>query len=138
MVWKDKRDVGILTNIHDPPSKGNFCDEHGNAIKPVIVADCNCHIGCVDKGDRTANTCTASRRTWKWTKKHFFHLLDLGVLNSYILLLSCGRKKISGRDFQLAVFRDMLARGGYERRPLRPIGRPVLASTNRQAGHTPQ
>ena len=32
VVWKDKRDVGMLTNIHDPPSEGNFRDEHGNAI----------------------------------------------------------------------------------------------------------
>jgi hypothetical protein len=130
--------VGILTNIHDPPWEGNFFDEHGNAIKPVIVADYNRHMGYVDKGDRMASIYTASRRTWKWTKKFFFHLLDLAVLNSYILLSSCGGKKISHRDFQLALVRVMLARAGYERRPLRPVGRPALASTNIQAGHTPQ
>jgi hypothetical protein len=38
-VWKDKRDVSILTNIHDPPREGNFRDEHGNAINPAIVAE---------------------------------------------------------------------------------------------------
>ena len=130
MVWKDIRDVGILTNIHDPPSEGNFCDKHGKAIKPALVADYNRHMGYVNKGDRMANTYTASRRTWKWTKKLFFHLLDLAVLNSYILLSSCGGKKISHRDFRLALVRDMLARAGYERRPLRPVGRPALASTN--------
>jgi len=26
VVWKDKRDVHMLTNIHDPPKEGNFCD----------------------------------------------------------------------------------------------------------------
>jgi hypothetical protein len=41
VVWKDKRDVRLLTNIHDPPREGNYCDEHGNAIKPAIVADYN-------------------------------------------------------------------------------------------------
>jgi hypothetical protein len=60
MVWKDKRDVGILTNIHDPPSEGNFCDEHGNTIKPVTVADYNHHMGYVNSGDRMGNTYTAS------------------------------------------------------------------------------
>jgi hypothetical protein len=32
-------------------------------------------------------------------KKPFFHLLDLAIVNSYILLFSCGGKKISHRDF---------------------------------------
>ena len=70
VVWRDKRDVGTLTNIHDLPSEGNFRDEQGNT-KPAIVADYNRHMGYVDKADRMANSYTASRRTWKWTKKLF-------------------------------------------------------------------
>jgi len=31
VVWKDKRDICLLTNIHDPPREGNYRDEHGNA-----------------------------------------------------------------------------------------------------------
>jgi len=71
VVWKDKRDVRLLTNIHDRPREGNYCDEHGNAIKPAIVADYNRHMGHVDSTDRMANSYMASRRTWKWTKKLF-------------------------------------------------------------------
>jgi hypothetical protein len=78
----DKRDVCLLTNIHDPPSEGNYCDEHGNAIKPAIVADYNRIMGHVDNTDGMANTYTADRRTWKWKKKLFFHLLDLAIVNS--------------------------------------------------------
>ena len=93
VVWKDKRDVCLLTNIHDPPREGNYRDEHGNAIKPAIVADYNHRMGHVDNVDRMANSYMASHRTWKWTKKLFFHLLDLAIVNSYILLSSCvGRK----------------------------------------------
>jgi len=98
VVWRDKRDVGTLTNIHDLPSEGNFRDEQGNT-KPAIVADYNCHMGYVDKADRMANSYMASRQTWKWTKKLFLHLLDMTILNSYILLSTCGGKKISHRDF---------------------------------------
>jgi hypothetical protein len=58
--------------MHCPPAEGNFCDEHGNAIKPAIVADYNAHMGYVDKADRTANSYSISRRTWKWTNKLFF------------------------------------------------------------------
>jgi len=82
VVWKDKRDVCLLTNIHDPPREGSYCDEHRNAIKPAIVVDYNHHMGHVDNADRMANSYTASCRTWKWTKKLFFHLLDLAIVNS--------------------------------------------------------
>jgi hypothetical protein len=95
ILWKDKRDVRILTNIHDPPSEGNFCNSNGKALKPQIVEDYNRHMGYVDNGDRMANRCT-----WKWTKKLFFHLFDLAILNSYILFSSLGGKKISCSDFR--------------------------------------
>ena len=52
ILWRDKRDVRVLINIHDPPGAGNFCDNNGKAIKPQIVADYNCHMGYVDKGAR--------------------------------------------------------------------------------------
>jgi len=117
VVWNDKRGVRLLTYIHDPLREGNYCDEHGNAIKAGIVADYNRHMGHVVNTDRMGNSYTASRRTWKWTKELFFHLLDLAIVNSYILLSSCGRKKISHRDFRFTLFREMLASSGYEPRP---------------------
>jgi len=39
IVWKDERDMNILTNMHRPPTEGNFCDEQGKAQKPVTVTD---------------------------------------------------------------------------------------------------
>ena len=126
VVWKDKRDVCL----HDPPTEGNYRDERRNAIKLAIVADYNCHVGHVDNVDRMANSYTASRRTWKWTKKLFFHLLDLAIVNSYILLSSCGGKKISHRDFCLTLIREMLARSGHDPQPSIPVGRPTPASAN--------
>jgi hypothetical protein len=41
--------MNILANIHQPPAEGNFCDDHGNALKPAIVQECNKHMGYVDK-----------------------------------------------------------------------------------------
>ncbi|PNF42631.1 hypothetical protein B7P43_G01270 [Cryptotermes secundus] len=61
LVWKDKRDVYILTNMHSPPAEGSFCDEHGNAMKPAIVANYNKHMGYLDKADRMANSYSICR-----------------------------------------------------------------------------
>jgi len=84
MVWKGKRNVNMLINMHHPPAEGNFCDEHGNTLKPATIQGCNRH-----KSDRMMNIYSISRWTWEWTKKLFFHLLVLIILNSYILCISC-------------------------------------------------
>ncbi|KAG8237697.1 hypothetical protein J437_LFUL016262 [Ladona fulva] len=65
----------------------------------------------VDKGDRMANSYSISRRTWKWTKKVFFHLMDVTVLNSFILSKSLGNE-ISHRMFRLKMVRDLLEKVG--------------------------
>jgi len=116
ILWRDKRDLRMLTNIHNAPAEGNFSNEGGKAIKPQIVMDYNHHVGYVDKGDRMANSYFISCRTFKWTKKLFFHLLDLAILNSYILHFSCGGKKMSHRVFRYTLVRNMLAHAGPERR----------------------
>jgi hypothetical protein len=40
----------------------------------------------VDKADMMANIYIGSSQIWKWTKKLFFHLLDLDFLNSNTLV----------------------------------------------------
>jgi hypothetical protein len=69
IVRKNKRNVNMLTNMHHSSAEGNFCDEHGNALKPAIVQDYNRHMGYVDMSDRMMNSYSISRYTWKWTKK---------------------------------------------------------------------
>jgi len=51
IVRKDKQNVNILMNMHCPPLDGNFCDEHGKAVKPAIIQDYSRHMGYVDKSD---------------------------------------------------------------------------------------
>jgi hypothetical protein len=77
--------VSLLTNIQDPPRKGNYRVEHGKAIKPTNVAGDNRHIGHFDNADRVANSYKAGLRTRMWTSKLFSQLFDLGFVNSYFL-----------------------------------------------------
>jgi hypothetical protein len=127
ILWKDKRDVFLLSNIHNAPPEGNFCDNNGKAVKPQIVEDYSRHIGYVDKGDRMANSYSSCRRTLKWTK-WFFHLLDLTILNSFIILSSRGGTHISQRDFRLTLVRNMLAQAGKKENIPRPLSRPPSAA----------
>jgi hypothetical protein len=59
----------MLTDMHNPPAEGNFCDKKGNAQKPAVVEDYNRDMGYVYKGERMADSYTISGCTWKWTKK---------------------------------------------------------------------
>jgi hypothetical protein len=129
ILWRDREEVRMLTNIHAAPAGGNLLDERGKPVTPLIVADYNHHMLCLCKGNRKANNYTISRPRWKWTKKLFFHLLDLAVLNSYVLLSSCGGKKISHRDFRITLVTNMLAHAGRVQQLERPMGRPASAVT---------
>jgi hypothetical protein len=71
-----------------------------------------------------ANSYSIGSSTFKWTKKLFFRLLDLDILNSSIHLSSRRGKKHSLRDFRLTLVRNMLAHAASGRRMPRPLGRP--------------
>jgi hypothetical protein len=116
-----ERDACVLMNIHDAPAESNFCSGGGKAIKPQIVMIITITWA---KRNKMANSYSIHWRTIKWMKKRFFHLLDLAILNSYILHSSCTGKKISHTDFRFALVRNMLAHAQSEGRILRPIGRP--------------
>jgi hypothetical protein len=78
--------------MHTTLDEGNFTQESGQAIKPCVVEDNNAYMGFVDKSDRMVNSYGIASRTWKWTKKLFFHLTDMTILNAFVIHKSCGGK----------------------------------------------
>jgi hypothetical protein len=123
-----KREVRILTNINDASAEGNFCDNNWKAKKPQIVADYSRHMGYEDKGGRTNNSYPINRHKWKWTRKLFFQLFDLAILNSYIPFSSLGGKKISHSNFRNTLKGNLLVQAGQESNVQRSIGRPPAAT----------
>jgi len=37
LVWKDGREVYMLTNMDPPPAEGNFRDDSNNPVKPHVM-----------------------------------------------------------------------------------------------------
>ena len=101
----------LHANMDPPPAEGNFCDDSIRPVKPHIVEWYNQHVGYIDNSDRMANSYSMSQRTFKWTTKLFFHFLDLTVLNSWILLSSCG-VKYAHWDFRLLLVRNLIEEAG--------------------------
>jgi hypothetical protein len=126
IIWKDKQDACILTTEHKPTAECNFCDERGRDHQPATVEDYSWHMGNVGKGERTADSYSVSQRTWKWTKKLYFHLLDLTILNGYIILISCGRQT-DHQKFCLTSVQNLMEKSAREPQP--------QFSPNPQANH---
>jgi hypothetical protein len=131
LVWKDRREVYMLTNMDPPPAEGNFCDDSNSPVKPHIVEQYNRHFGFVDNSGRMANSYSMDRRHLKWTTKLFFHLLDLTILNSWNLLSSCGAQ-YTHPDFRLLLVRNLIEEAGNSQDLSTPsvIGRPSTAAAN--------
>lgn len=108
LCWKDKREVNMLSNLHKPQDQKTSEDK----LKPEIVSDYNKHMGYVDLSDRMANSYSFGRRTLKWTKKLFFHLLDLSILNAYLVSKS---NKGTHKDFRLKLIRQLIQISEFEK-----------------------
>jgi hypothetical protein len=95
------------------------------------VARYNHHMGYVDNSDRMANTYSMCRHSFKGTTKLFFHLLDLTVLNSWILLSSCGAK-YTHQDFRFLLVRNLIEKVGRSQDCPTPSlgGKPSAADTS--------
>lgn len=111
--WHDKRDVHMLTTINKDglgPTKKK--DHHTNATieKPLAVIDYNANMGGVDKSDMqiwsnpqnvSIHFVDCSRKTKKWYKKVFFHMLDVAVFNAYNMYRIKNKKKQTLGEFRL-------------------------------------
>ena len=64
-------------------------------------------MGFVDKSDRMVNSYGIARRTWKWTKKLFFHLTDMTILNTFLIHKSCGGK-MTHKNFRENLIRELI------------------------------
>jgi len=103
----------LHANMDPPRAEGNFCYDSNHPMKPDIVEWYNCHMGYVDNSGHMANSYLMCQRTFKWTMKLFFHFLGLTVLNSWILLSSCGAKyEYTHRDFRLLLVRNLIEEAG--------------------------
>jgi hypothetical protein len=116
VVWRDKRDVHILTNVHNLPVEGIFCNEHGNSIKPYIVEHYNWHMARGLCGHRGQNG-----------KQLFNHLTHMEVYHGTIFpppgshgsehlhsFSSISDETVSHRDFLKCLVRNLVAHIGNE------------------------
>lgn len=104
--WREKRDVLVITT-RNHPRMISVRNRYGKEkMKPIEVSTYNDHMSGVDRCDQMTATYSSPRKTIRWYKKVFFHLLDVTVWNAFYLT----RKFCKGnsRKYRFLNFRDDL------------------------------
>ena len=116
LKWMDKRPVTMLTTIHDDSfvtkRRRSRAVEGGqeDILKPKVVEEYNKYMGGVDTGDQLESYYGFSHRTLKWWRRLFFHLIEMAVVNAYILYLltPCTGKRMTHAQFRVELAKGML------------------------------
>ena len=114
--WNDKRDVHMITTFHAGKLQNSAKVDRvtGDRIqKPDCVLDYTQNMRLVDKADMQLSTVECIRKSIKWYKKLFFHLVDLVVLNCYNkYLVKTGNVSLKLKDFIQELIQQIIEKHG--------------------------
>lgn len=103
--WQDQRPVLMITT-RDHPHLTEVNNRYGQKkIKPVEVEVYNRHMSGIDRADQMIAYYSCPRKTIRWYKKVFFHMLDIAVWNSFYLAKQCST---ATNKMSFLRFRDQL------------------------------
>ncbi|XP_071151167.1 piggyBac transposable element-derived protein 4-like [Mytilus edulis] len=131
-VWKDKKNVSVISTIHDNSltEVSRIVQQEGQFQRqqlqcPKMVADYTSHMGGVDRCDQYIQYYFFCHKTNKWPKRVFFKMLEIIKFNAYRLLqMSPNHQQTTSMtylDFSKSVATQLIA--GYTTRDNRR-GRP--------------
>lgn len=91
VVWKDNKPVTLLST-YTGAMPATTISRYDKATKqrvsincPNVIKDYNTHMGGVDLLDSFVGRYHITRKSRKWTNRLFFHLLDVTIINSWLL-----------------------------------------------------
>lgn len=99
--FKDKRDVPMLTTIHNEEMTPGRNAAHE---KPKCIVDHNKYIGWVERTNQLLQPYEIARESLKWYEKIAFHLLQLALLKCFLAF-----KKNGGQKYFLQFQREVIA-----------------------------
>ena len=100
LKWCDKRPVTMLSTIHHAVEKEVKTNYLGKPVrKPVVIDDYNKRMNSVDHSDHMLS-CYETLKSVKWYRKLILHLINMVVLNAFILNKKYGTVKMSHSSYR--------------------------------------
>ena len=86
--WQDKLLILMLSTWHNTDTtiyKRWKNGEETKVIKPTVICHCTSKMGGVDRAGYCCASYLVTRKTLKWWRKLFYRLLEVSVINLFIL-----------------------------------------------------
>ena len=150
--WFDRKNVYFVSTCHVAvPADGTLptalrwnAGQRNPYPCPPLLDDYTKYMRGVDRGDQLIELYNAGRRSKKWWRRVLFYLVEVSILNAYIIEgfhradhRSRGRSKRDLLSFRIELATDLI--GGFSCR--KRAGRPQsigAAQLNMSLGHFPQ
>ena len=141
--WMDKRAVTALTTIHEDTAVAverrsrRAPGGRETVMKPQAIVEYNRYMGGVDHAEQLLSYYGFGHRTVKWWRRAFFLLLDMAVVNSYILytLQNPDKRRLSHEQLRVTLATDLhaaaLVTGSVHHGPRRQSLQPAARLTER-------
>lgn len=107
IIWKDNKLIQLITNVYEPKNidfvdRDNYITNDSETLQiPYSIIKYTQFMGGVDLSDQFCSYIETERKT-KWWKKLFFHILDVCIINSWIIYKKYGNDiKLQNFKFQL-------------------------------------
>lgn len=121
--WQSSKVVYMLSTIHDERQQEVTRRGGQRVNKPSCVVSYNSKMGAVDRADQMIQPYDATRKTTRWYKKAMIHLLQVSMLNAFIVYKKASDVQLDFFQFQCAVINTLFFRDN-------PAPHPPLPGTD--------
>jgi hypothetical protein len=85
LAWRDKGKPTAMISTVCSSCMTTVRSRRGNRVKPLVIDQYNQSMGGVDKADQYSCYYSFGRKSIKWWRKLMFWLLEVSIVNAYIL-----------------------------------------------------
>ena len=132
--WQSSRIVYMMSTLHDE-SMQTVRKRGKDVSKPSCVVAYNSNMGAVDRADQMLQPYDATRKTRRWYKKLMLHLLQVSLLNAYIVFRHTLQSKMDFLTFQCEVITSLLFAGQPTPEAVQPRTEEVVRLQERHFPH---
>lgn len=115
IIWRDNKILRLITNIYETNTttdvvRTDYINNITREVKmPSPILEYNKFMGGVDLSDQFCSYIETEKKTCKWWKKLFFHIMDVCIVNAWILYKK-SNKNITLLEFKLILCKEILCK----------------------------
>ncbi|XP_047103881.1 piggyBac transposable element-derived protein 4-like [Schistocerca piceifrons] len=135
--WRDKREVCYISNAFTNEMVEVETKRKEKKSKPLAIVNYNKFMAGVDRHDQMLSYYLSERKTIRWYKKLFIHVVEMILTNAHALHNKYCGTKMPLQEFRLSIIRALLPRKQVER-PVRNPQHVVVKRESNGKSKTPR